>query len=125
MLQKQRSHDKRQSTTRFYFVAESLNASFSVSASWQSRRYRSVCIGRRAYASESLTTRHLTRSRRQRELTLTLHNRTTDLFDTQTRFAILLAKNVSFFSRENSSHAGRVNRSFGYRNTTLCCKKTR
>ena len=37
---KQRSHDKRQSRTHFYFVAPSLSTSFCVSASWRTRRYR-------------------------------------------------------------------------------------
>ena len=57
MSQKQRSYDERQSRTHFYFVAPSLNTSFSVSASWQHviiTRNRSMCIGRRAYASGSL-----------------------------------------------------------------------
>ena len=40
VLLKQRSHDERQSRTHFYFVAPSLNTSFCVSASWQTRRFR-------------------------------------------------------------------------------------
>ena len=71
MLHKQRSHDERQGRTRVCLVAASLNASFSVSVSWQTRQYReksfSVQWSSRLRAG-SLKTRHVTRSLRQCEL---------------------------------------------------------
>ena len=71
MLQKQRSHDERQSRARFYFVAAwrvFLSAHHGKPVGIA--RNRTVCISRRAYVLVLLKTRHLTRSRRQSELAL-------------------------------------------------------
>ena len=63
ILQKERSHNERQSRPHFYFVACHGKPVVIV-------KYRSVWNGRRAYVSGSLKTRHLTRSRRQCKLAL-------------------------------------------------------